>query len=66
MGLTTCLAAFQIDHGVVATLERHYGATAEQIGAAIPGWDLMALNDYALNWPASAELIATPAPGLFY
>ena len=33
--------------------------------AAIPGWDLMALNDYALHWPASAELIAMPAPGLF-
>ena len=65
VGLTTCLAAFQISHGVSSALERHYGATAEQIGAAIPGWDLMALNDYALHWPASAELIAMPAPGLF-
>ena len=65
VGLTTCLAAFQLSHGVSSALERHYGATAEQIGAAIPGWDLMALNDFALHWPASAELIAMPAPGLF-
>ena len=64
-GLSTCLAAFRFDHGVSTVLERHYGATADQIGAAIPAWDLMALNDFALNWPASAELIAMPAPGLF-
>ncbi len=65
VGLTTCLAAFRFDYSVSFALERHYGATAGQIGAAIPAWDLMALNDFALNWPASAELIAMPAPGLF-
>lgn len=65
VGLTTCLAAFRVDHGVAATLEHNYGASARQIGEALPAWDLMALNDYALNWPASAELIAMPAPGLF-
>ena len=65
VGLATCLAGFRTDHMVSATLERNYGATSAQIGRAIPDWDLMALNDYALNWPASAELIAMPAPGLF-
>ena len=65
VGLTTCLASFQLDHGVAAVLERNYGASATQIGKALPNWDLMALNDHALNWPASAELIAMPAPGLF-
>ena len=65
VGLTTCLAAFRLDHRAAAVLERNYGATAGQIGAAIPAWDLMALNDFALNWPATAELIAMPAPGLF-
>ena len=65
VGLTTSLAAFRFERRVSSALERHYGATAGQIGAAIPAWDLMALNDFALNWPASAELIAMPAPGLF-
>ena len=65
VGLTTRLASFQLDRGVAAVLEHNYSASATQIGEVLPKWDLMALNDHALNWPASAELIAMPAPGLF-
>ena len=36
-----------------------------RLGEYLKAGDLMALNDYALHWPASAELIAMPAPGLF-
>ena len=64
-GLVSGLGAFHLNLSVELALERNYGATATQIGRELDRWDLMALNDHALNWPASAELIALPAPGLF-
>ena len=56
------LDVFRLNLSAAFALERKKGDIAERIGRALSKRDPMALNDCALNWPASAEPIACRRP----
>ena len=64
-GLADNRGSFELDDRVVRILEEGYRAPIRQLQEARVAWNLVSLNDHAMNWPVAAELISLPAPGLF-
>ena len=64
-GLADNRGSFELDDRVVRILEEGYRVPVRQLQESGVSWNLVSLNDSAMNWPIAAELIALPAPGLF-
>ena len=64
-GLADNRGSFELDDRAVRILEEAYRAPIHQLQESAVSWNLVSLNDHAMNWPVAAELIALPAPGLF-
>ena len=65
VGLTDHRGSFELNDQVVQILEEGYRVPLRQLQEAGVQWNLVSLNDTAMNWPLAASLIALPAPGLF-
>ena len=64
LGFRTPYGSFQLDARSARILEHSYRAPVAAIASHVRDWNLVDLNDHAMNWPAAAELIAAPASGL--
>ena len=64
-GLADNRGSFELDDRVAWILEEGYRVPIRQLQEARVAWNLVSLNDHAMNWPVAAELISLPAPGLF-